>query len=164
MELSLQSHRQSPQSHLDQHLVMKKWNVTTFIWRGSHFFFAPALDLMPCLQARGMRDCNKGHSIKEIAQMVKQVLRKFFTKGPEFKSRLGRCLGATLLFQSHTHLYTCVLCNLVVLAGFWVPSFTWKTQKYFAPWRNYRGHPCPKLTYILPEILPLNLALFLHLA
>ena len=35
------------------------------IRRGSNFFslqdfIVPALDLLPCLQARGTRDCNKG--------------------------------------------------------------------------------------------------------
>ena len=37
-----------------------QWNVTPLIRRGSNFFslqhfIAPALDLMPCLQAQGMR-------------------------------------------------------------------------------------------------------------
>ena len=41
-----------------------KWNVAPLIWSGSNFsifqhFIAPALNLMPCLQAQGTRDCNK---------------------------------------------------------------------------------------------------------
>ena len=43
----------------------RKWNVTPLIRRGSNFYFLAALyfallDLLPCLQARGTRDCNKG--------------------------------------------------------------------------------------------------------
>ena len=30
-------------------------------------FIAPALDLLPCLQAQGMRDCNKGSKFKKGA-------------------------------------------------------------------------------------------------
>ena len=42
----------------------EKWNVTTLIWRGIFLslqrFIAPALDLIPLLQAVGERDSKKG--------------------------------------------------------------------------------------------------------
>ena len=49
-----------------------KWNVMPLIRRGSNFvFFAalycPCLGLLPCLQAWGMRDCNKGSKFKKGA-------------------------------------------------------------------------------------------------
>ena len=52
------------------HYFDTEWNVTPLIWRGSHFlslqhFIAPAMDLMPCLQAQGTRDCNKGIKFKK---------------------------------------------------------------------------------------------------
>ena len=47
-----------------------KWNVTPLIRRGSNFFhlqhfIAPTLDVIPCLQAQGRRDCNKGIMFKQ---------------------------------------------------------------------------------------------------
>ena len=44
--------------------MKSQWNVTPLIRRGSNFYFFAALyfaqlDLLPCLQARGKRDCNK---------------------------------------------------------------------------------------------------------
>ena len=43
----------------------QKWNVSPSICRASDFYFFAGvyfalLDLLPCLQARYMRDCNKG--------------------------------------------------------------------------------------------------------
>ena len=48
-----------------QKYLRQQWNVMPLIRRGSNFYFFAALyfallDLLPCLQARGMRDCNKG--------------------------------------------------------------------------------------------------------
>ena len=43
-----------------------KWNVTPLIISLQHFI-SPALDLMPCLQAQGTGDCNKGINSKKGA-------------------------------------------------------------------------------------------------
>ena len=44
---------------------IKQWNVSPLIRRGCNFYFFAALysallDLLPCLQAGGTRDCDKG--------------------------------------------------------------------------------------------------------
>ena len=50
--------------HLFANIIGKKWNVTPLIRQEVVFslqhFSAPALDLMPYLQARRTRDCKKG--------------------------------------------------------------------------------------------------------
>ena len=66
----------------------EKWNVTTLIWRGIFLslqrFIAPALDLIPLLQAVGERDSKKGavnccnetkiySKIKMCVQMAQKV-------------------------------------------------------------------------------------------
>ena len=43
-----------------------KRNVTPFLFSLQHFI-APALYLMPCLQAQGTMDCNKGIKFKKGA-------------------------------------------------------------------------------------------------
>ena len=49
----------------DDMLTPKQWNFMPCIRRGGNFvffehFIAPALDLLPCLQARAARECKKG--------------------------------------------------------------------------------------------------------
>ena len=62
------------------------WNVTPLIRRGSNFVFFAALycsclGLLPCLQARGTRDCNKGSKFKKGAmKYCKENVSETFLK------------------------------------------------------------------------------------
>ena len=58
----------------------QEWIVTPLIRRGSNFYFFAALyfallDLLPCLQARGMRDYNKGSKSSRVINVKEGQIR-----------------------------------------------------------------------------------------
>ena len=47
--------------------MLRHWSEGAVIFISVQHFIAPALDLLPYLQARGTRDCNKGSKFKKGA-------------------------------------------------------------------------------------------------
>ena len=85
---------------------MKTWNVTPLIWRGSNFFsfpnfIAPALDLMPCLQAWVTRDCNKGLkglSMMKTMKIWKRIQRSMIFSIKSFMKTFKSCSKLIFFF------------------------------------------------------------------
>ena len=68
--------------HFFANIIGKKWNVTPLFRQEVVFslqhFSAPALDLMPYLQARGTRDCNKG-----IKGLIRSTVAQMAERAPQ---------------------------------------------------------------------------------
>ena len=93
-------------------IISLEWNVTPLIRRSSNFYFFAAhycLDLLPCFQARGTRDCNKGSK-----SFSREIFRfgEFFTLKPclsPFSVMLW--IRSNYLFRSEARYSTAILCQ-----------------------------------------------------